>query len=166
MIRDIETHTHTSGRLPRILASVCVQVCVDVCNDCCYYYQLLLLLLLPLLLLLLLLPPPPPPAVSNAMTDAWMYVSSCASIEGRLNKLSCDVMNCGSFPIRSLFVWYAPIRTQSPDEKHGWQQSNHMMDSLRGSSVKLGTIQRKLAWPLRKDDAHKSRSVNDKHITW
>ena len=33
------------------------------------------------------------------------------------------------------------------------------MDSLRGSSVKIGTIQRRLAWPLRKDDALKSRSV-------
>ena len=34
-------------------------------------------------------------------------------------------------------------------------------DSLRGSSVKIGTIQRRLAWPLRKDDTHKSRSVNN-----
>ena len=34
------------------------------------------------------------------------------------------------------------------------------LDSLRGSSVKIGTIQRRLAWPLRKDDTHKSRSVN------
>ena len=34
------------------------------------------------------------------------------------------------------------------------------MDSLRGSSVKIGTIQRRLAWPLRKDDTHKSRGVN------
>ena len=33
-------------------------------------------------------------------------------------------------------------------------------DSLRGSSVKIGTIQRRLAWPLRKDDTPKSRSVN------
>ena len=33
-------------------------------------------------------------------------------------------------------------------------------DSLRGSSVKIGTIQRRLAWPLRKDDTHKSRSVH------
>ena len=33
-------------------------------------------------------------------------------------------------------------------------------DSLRGSSVKIGTIQRRLAWPLRKDDTHKSRRVN------
>ena len=35
------------------------------------------------------------------------------------------------------------------------------MDSLRGSSVNIGTIQRGLAWPLRKDDTHKSRSVNN-----
>ena len=33
-------------------------------------------------------------------------------------------------------------------------------DALRGSSVKIGAIQRRLAWPLRKDDTHKSRSVN------
>ena len=35
------------------------------------------------------------------------------------------------------------------------------VDSLRGPSVKIGTIQRRLAWPLRKDDTHKSRSVNN-----
>ena len=35
------------------------------------------------------------------------------------------------------------------------------LDSLRGSSVKIGAIQRRLAWPLRKDDTHKSRSVNN-----
>ena len=34
------------------------------------------------------------------------------------------------------------------------------MDSLRGSSVKIGTIQSILARPLRKDDTHKSRSVD------
>ena len=34
------------------------------------------------------------------------------------------------------------------------------MDSLRVSSVKIGTIQRRLTWPLRKDDTHKSRSAN------
>ena len=30
-------------------------------------------------------------------------------------------------------------------------------EPLRGSSVKIGTIQRRLAWPLRKDDAHNPR---------
>ena len=31
------------------------------------------------------------------------------------------------------------------------------MDPLRGASEKIGTIQRRLAWPLRKDDTHTSR---------
>ena len=34
-------------------------------------------------------------------------------------------------------------------------------DSLRRSSVEFRTIQRRLAWPLRKDDTHTSRSVNN-----
>ena len=38
-------------------------------------------------------------------------------------------------------------------------QNFSVVDSLRGSSVKIGTIQRRLAWPLRKDDTHISRSV-------
>ena len=33
--------------------------------------------------------------------------------------------------------------------------------TLGGSSINIGTIQRSLTWPLRKDDTHKSRSVND-----
>ena len=43
----------------------------------------------------------------------------------------------------------------------GSSLSDGTLDSLRGSSVKIGTIQRRLAWPLRKDDTHKSRSVNN-----
>jgi len=31
------------------------------------------------------------------------------------------------------------------------------LEPLRRSSAKIGTIQRRLAWPLRKDDTHKSR---------
>ena len=37
------------------------------------------------------------------------------------------------------------------------------MDSLRGSSVKVGTIQRRLAWPLRKDDTQNREAF---HIFW
>ena len=36
-----------------------------------------------------------------------------------------------------------------------------LVDPLRRSSVKIGTIQRRLAWPLRKDDTHKSRRVHN-----
>jgi len=35
------------------------------------------------------------------------------------------------------------------------------MGSLRGSSVRTGTIRRRVAWPLRKDDTCKSRNVNN-----
>ena len=34
------------------------------------------------------------------------------------------------------------------------------LDSLRGSPVKIGTIQRRLAWPLRKDDTQKSEAFH------
>ena len=42
-----------------------------------------------------------------------------------------------------------------------WSSSRRFVltDSLQGSSVKIGTIQRRLAWPLLKDDTHESRSV-------
>ena len=42
----------------------------------------------------------------------------------------------------------------------GAQRRDCCLDSLRGSSVKIGTTQGRLAWPLRKNDTHKSRSVN------
>ena len=34
------------------------------------------------------------------------------------------------------------------------------LDFLRGSSVNIETMQRRRAWPLRKDGTHKSKSVN------
>ena len=37
----------------------------------------------------------------------------------------------------------------------------YVPDSFRGSSDKIGTMQRR-SWPLRKDDTHKSRSVPSK----
>ena len=45
--------------------------------------------------------------------------------------------------------------------KHEFIDDHVILDPLRRSSVKIGTIQRRLAWPLRKDDTHKSRSVNN-----
>jgi len=54
------------------------------------------------------------------------------------------------------------IGTPREHRKGTTRQDNHiLLDSLRGSSVKIGTIQRRLAWPLRKDDTHKSRSVSN-----
>jgi hypothetical protein len=37
------------------------------------------------------------------------------------------------------------------------KSSPQLTEPLRRSSDKIGTIQRRLAWPLRKDDTHKSR---------
>ena len=45
-------------------------------------------------------------------------------------------------------------------EEHVPFRADLLLDSLRRSSVKVGTIQRRLAWPLRKDDTQKSKSVS------
>ena len=65
------------------------------------------------------------------------------------------------------------------DAQHWWpsgladrqagRDARRQPDSLRGSSVKLGRIQSRLAWPLRKDDTHKLRSGNNNlppYTTW
>ena len=48
----------------------------------------------------------------------------------------------------------------SKAKEHVPFRADLLLDSLRRSSVKIGTIQRGLAWPLRTDDTHKSRSVS------
>ena len=48
---------------------------------------------------------------------------------GRLTSIVwCDYV-C-QFSNQVIIVWYAFIRIQSPDEKHDWQQSHHMIDSV------------------------------------
>ena len=54
-----------------------------------------------------------------------------------------------------------PTSLRTTGSQHMHFDAIDSLDSLRGSSVKIGTIQRRLAWPLRKDDTHKSRSVNN-----
>ena len=52
--------------------------------------------------------------------------------------------------------------TPEPDRKRserGRSVSLEDKDSLRGSSVNVGALEGRLAWPPRKDDVHKSRSV-------
>ena len=55
---------------------------------------------------------------------------------------------------RAYAAWL-PALSPRPRPRQDWGLE---MDSLRGSSVKIGTIQRRLAWPLRKGDTHKARS--------
>ena len=44
-------------------------------------------------------------------------------------------------------------------DEHVLFRGDQLLDSLRRSSAKIGTIQRRLAWPLRKDDTHTNREV-------
>ena len=58
------------------------------------------------------------------------------------------------------FIW----RQHFGSSSRFWRQCRKiktLLLELFGASVKIGTIQRRLAWPLRKDDTHKSRSVNN-----
>ena len=76
-----------------------------------------------------------------------------AGIPKRLRPISCpDALQPHAAKLASLFLlqFHSLLFEQLK-----------CLDSLRGSSVKIGTIQRRLAWPLRKDDTHKSRSVNN-----
>ena len=83
----------------------------------------------------------------------------------------CDFLNfCGAFGpqhpqcclrfrcIRWSAVWWLCWRLCRCSAVT-FSRAPQCLDSFRGSSVKIGTIQRRLAWPLRKDDTHKSRSV-------
>ena len=42
------------------------------------------------------------------------------------------------------------------DTHHKKSKRNAELDPLRGSSVKIGMVQTRLAWPPRKDDTHTS----------
>ena len=73
----------------------------------------------------------------------WLYLIFCFCVEGFL--VFFPYFFLISFIFFNLRIYFI-ILFPNPD-------------SLRGSSDKIGTIQRRLAWPLRKDDTHKSRSV-------
>ena len=60
-----------------------------------------------------------------------------------------------------------PEENRTSSQQATWiEQPVLILDSLRGSSVKLGTMQRRLAWPPRKDDTQKSRSVSNWCLSW
>ena len=73
----------------------------------------------------------------------------------------CRIYVCAFFYISTCGL----VATTSASHAGGRQfdpgQVYFTPDSLRGSSVKMGTIQRRLAWPPRTDDTHTSRSVNN-----
>ena len=62
---------------------------------------------------------------------------------------------------RSIDAWQnnARIRKIGTVTDH-YHNNTRATDCLRGSSAKIAAMQRSLALPLRKDDTHKSISVN------
>ena len=95
-----------------------------------------------------------------------LYRSALTLASPRLSSLTLAVFTSRS---RSVVPGFADARVPGLSravEHTLWLSSSAYLapawlDSLRGSSVKIGTIQRRLAWPLRKDDTHKSRSVTN-----
>ena len=86
--------------------------------------------------------------------------STLVAVTGRWTRMQCRVL----WKILSIttppfvYLWiFATVKR--PSWFQAFPPMPLVLDSLRGSSVKIGTIQRRLAWPLRKDDTHKSRSV-------
>ena len=77
----------------------------------------------------------------------------------RMTRTTTDTLPTYNF----YYTLATATKSQSRGRRHGPQATR---SCLRGSSVKIGTIQRRLAWPLRKDDTHKSRSVNNFFATF
>ena len=95
----------------------------------------------------------------NRGTDTPRHPSSSASVPHH------TTTSCTESRLKSSRLGCLDPPKGSRVKKRYLDPSHHApkqwLDSLRGSSVKIGTIQRRLAWPLRKDDTHKSRSVNN-----
>ena len=81
---------------------------------------------------------------------------TCSRVDQRVQRLANEAMLKWLWTRLPCNVWLT--RSQGP---RSCSILNIALDFLLGSSVKIGTIQRRLAWPQRKDDTHKSRSVNN-----
>jgi len=98
-------------------------------------------------------------SIASALWKLWLYWTG--QVHSQKGAVASPVS--ATFPSLPGDARPLPLRPCPRGQRraHRLQFSHLLLDSLRGSSVKIGTIQRRLAWPLRKDDTHKSRSVND-----
>ena len=72
--------------------------------------------------------------------------------------MKCFLKETRSHKKNESFVFATPPNLLAVDVTSDIARRQVDLDSLWGSSVKIGTIQ---AWPLRKDDTHASRSVSN-----
>ena len=84
----------------------------------------------------------------------------CPGFDSRRAHMPCSNMKTSAFEERICPHLEAPGigGVGRVGQKADWRGG--CVDSLRGTSDKIGTIQRRLAWPLRRDDTHKSGSVS------
>ena len=61
---------------------------------------------------------------------------------------------------KSAMHWPKITHPHESEQSASDRKLSVLTDSLRGPSVRIGTIQRRLPLPLRKDDTHESRSAN------
>ena len=89
--------------------------------------------------------------------DGWAIASAGQNLIRRIPK--------GTLNISSDRIWNRSIWSRAKYHENGWHRhvtrSESVVDILgripsQGSSVRLETIQRRLVWPQRKDDTHKS----------
>ena len=80
-----------------------------------------------------------------------------------------QVLGCERGSLSHFNLWKLPPPFWGTNHPN-WRTGRHPLPefcplrcqkSLRGPSIKIGTIERRLAWPLRMDDTHKSRNVVD-----
>ena len=75
--------------------------------------------------------------------------------------MKCFLKETRSHKKNESFVFATPPNLLAVDVTSDIARRQVDLDALWGSSVEVGTTQRRLAWPLRKDDTHTSRSVSN-----
>ena len=97
-----------------------------------------------------------------ATGHAWC--AACASSPQPTCFLHGQGCMCLLLPLSGVEGLRAPAGERGVSAAYRWPvapvyiRMQYIMYVLSGTSVKIGTIQRRLAWPLRKDDTHKSRN--------
>jgi hypothetical protein len=99
-------------------------------------------------------------------TQMSVYAAHCCCNSLLITDLQLALWH---FPnISYLYFWESRTLSAFPDRSGlgPFHYSEIYLYPLQRSSVKIGTIQRILAWPLRKDDTQKSRMVSNFFCPW
>ena len=98
----------------------------------------------------------------TAGCGAWLVLRWVTTLEHQVLHpffCTCRKTRCTSW---HMYMWVAPLSWWSPHRNRSLRAGATRMTEFHalkveprnGTSVKIGTIQRRLAWSLRKDDTH------------